>query len=33
VLYVDYLESMDQLMKVESKEEEEGLSETAQAGP
>jgi peptide deformylase len=32
VLYVDYLESMDQLRKAEPHEEED-LSEVAQAGP
>jgi len=32
VLYVDYLESMDQLVKIEPEEEESGLSEAARAG-
>jgi len=32
VLYIDHLESMDQLMKIEPQEEESGLSEAARAG-
>jgi peptide deformylase len=32
VLYIDHLESMDQLVKIEPQEEESGLSEAAQAG-
>ena len=32
VLYIDHLESMDQLVKIEPQEEESGLSEAAPAG-
>ena len=33
VLYIDHLESMDQLVKIEPEEEESGLSEAARTGP
>jgi peptide deformylase len=33
VLYIDHLESIDQLVKIEPEEEESGLSEAARTGP